>query len=190
MQKVRLTFMNEKSKNETGKLFLEWDLRALKLPKQVEADPRGQNLLNVLAVNARPLWPGGKIMAPVAIFKPALAEVLRSANTSGMLMRGLEDTESKLAAENRGLNLVDRKSGVLRGERVSRLLVLADDGAERFYRQVEKLLRLHGPRLLALRLDVNAETLGQKIFDKESRVLLLLLDHKDAVSDFLLALAE
>jgi hypothetical protein len=52
------------------------------------------------------------------------------------------------------------------------------------------LLRQHGPRLLALRLDVNAETLGKKIFVKENRVLLLLLDHKEAVSNMLLALAE
>ena len=105
-------------------------------------------------------------------------------------MRSLEGAERKLAAEGRGLDLVDQKSGVSRGERVSRLLVLADNGAERFYRQVEKLLRQHGPRVLALRLDVKAETLGQMLFDPAHRVLLLLLDHKEAVSAMLLALAE
>jgi hypothetical protein len=106
------------------------------------------------------------------------------------LVRSLEDAERKLAAEGRGLGLVDQKSGVSRGERVSRLLVLADNGADRFYRQVEKLLRQHGPRVLALRLNVKAETLGQMLFGPGHRVLLLLLDHKKAVSAMLLALAE
>lgn len=182
--------MNEKSKTGTGMQGFRRDLRALQLPKLVEADPRGKELLSRLTATARPLWPGGKIMAPVVSFKPALAEALRIAHSKDRLVRGLEGAEGKLAAESRGLGLVDQKSGASRGERVSRLLVLADDGAERFYRQVEKLLRRHGPRVLALRLDVNAETLGQTIFGPDNRVLLLLLDHKKAVSDMLLALAE
>jgi hypothetical protein len=68
------------------------------------------------------------------------------------------------------------------------LLVLADDGTERFYRQVEKLLRQQGPRVLALRLEVKAETLGQMLFGPGRRAVLLLLDHKEAVSAVLLAL--
>jgi hypothetical protein len=182
--------MNEKSKSEIKKPKFQWDLRTLRLPKLVEADPRGKDLINSLTEHARPLWSGGKIMTPAVAFKPALAEILQVTHSTGRLVRGLEDAERKLAAEGRGLGLVDRKSGASRGERVSRLLMLADDGAERFYRQVEKLLRQHGPRVLALRLDVNAETLGQMIFGPGSRVLLLMLDHKEAVSAMLLALAE
>ena len=179
--------MNEKSKNGVNKHVFHW---ALRLPKLVEADPRGQELLRGLTAHTRPLWPGGKIRVPTVAFKPALAEALRIAHRAGQLVRSLEGAERKLAAEGRGLGLVDQKSGVSRGERVSRLLVLADDGAERFYRRVEKLLRQYGPRVLALRLDVKAETLGQMLFDPGHRVLLLLLDHKEAVSAMLLALAE
>jgi hypothetical protein len=182
--------MNQKSKIETGKQGFQWDLKALQLPKLVEADPKGKNLMSSLTAHARPLWPGGKIMAPAVSFKPALAEALRTANSSGRLVRSLEGAKSKLAAESRGLGLVDQKSGARRVERVSRLLVLANDGAERFYRQVEKLLRQNGPRLLALCLDVDAEMLGQTIFNPGDRVLLLMLDHKEAVSNMLLALAE
>jgi len=182
--------MNKKSKSGAVRQGFQWDLSAVKLPKLVEADPRGQDLLIRLTAQARPLWSGGKIMVPVVTFKPALAEALRIARSAGRLVRSLEGAENKLAAESRGLGLVDQKSGASRGERVSRLLVLADDGAERFYRQVEKLLRQNGPRVLALRLDVKAETLGQTIFDPGDRVLLLLLDHKEAVSNMLLALAE
>jgi hypothetical protein len=186
----KVVVVNEKSKNGAGEQGFQWDLGALQLPKLVEADPRGKEILSRLTAHVRPLWPGGKIMVPAVSFKPSLAEVLRIARGAGRLVRSLEGAESKLAAERRGLGLVDQKSGASRGERVSRLLMLADGGAERFYRQVEKLLRQHGPRVLVLLLDVNAETLGQTIFNPDDRVLLLMLDHKKAVSDMLLALVE
>jgi len=180
--------MNEKSTNRVKKQVFHWDLRTLRLPKLVEADPRAQELLRILPAHARLLWPEGKIHVPMVAFSPALAEALQSAHRAGQLVRSLEGAESRLAAEDRGLSLVDQQTGVLRAARVSRLLVLADDGTERFYRQVEKLLRQQGPRVLALRLDVKAETLGQMLFGPGRRALLLLLDHKEAVSAVLLAL--
>ena len=180
--------MNEKSKNGENKQVFHWELRVLRLPKLVEADPRAQELLRIFSAHARLLWPKGKILVPMVAFNPALAEALRTAHRAGQLVRSLEGAERRLAAEDRGLGLVDQRSGVLRGARVSRLLVLADDGAERFYRQVEKLLCQQGPRVLALRLDVKAETLGQMLFGPGRRAVLLLLDHKEAVSAVLLAL--
>jgi len=180
--------MNEKSTNRVKKQVFHWDLRTLRLPKLVEADPRAQELLRILPAHARLLWPEGKIHVPMVAFSPALAEALQSAHRAGQLVRSLEGAESRLAAEDRGLSLVDQQTGVLRAARVSRLLVLADDGTERFYRQVERLLRQQGPRVLALRLDVKAETLGQMLFGPGRRALLLLLDHKEAVSAVLLAL--
>jgi hypothetical protein len=180
--------MNEKSKNGVNKQVFHWDLRPLRLPKLVEANPRAQELLRILTAHARLLWLEGNIQVPMVAFSPALAEALRTAHRAGQLVRSLEGAERRLAAEDRGLSLVDQQSGVLRGARVSRLLVLADDGTERFYRQVEKLLRQQGLRVLALRLDVKAETLGQMLFGPGRRALLLLLDHKEAVSAVLLAL--
>jgi hypothetical protein len=182
--------MSDKTKKEINHHGFQWDPGALRLPRMVEADPRGQELLNRLTALARPLWSGGKIMVPEVPFTQELAKILRNANRGGQLVRSLEEAESKLAAEARGLGLADQKSGASRGERVSRLLVLADNGAERFYRQVEKLLRQNGPRVFALRLEVDAETLGQELFQPDDRVLLLMLDHKEAVSAMLLALAE
>jgi len=182
--------MNIKSSKETGLQSFQWDLRALRLPKAVEADPRGARLLGDLAGQAKLLWPQGAIAVPEVPFSAGLIEVLRTVHKTGRLVRGLESAEHKLAAEEHGLGLADRQSGVLRGGRISRLLVLADDGAERFYRQVEKLLRRHGARVLALRLKVNAETLGEMLFGPGGRALLLMLDHKEAVGAVLLALVE
>jgi len=182
--------MDEQSEKGAGSQVFQGDVRALRLPKSVEANPRAKAHLNVLMDRAGPLWPRGKIRVPAVAFSPALAEVLRGAYRSGRLVRGLEGAERRLAAEDRGLGRVDRRSGVLRGARVSRLLLLADDGAERFYRQVERLLDRQGPRVLALRLNVKAATLGQVLFGPGGRALLLLLDHKEAVGAALLALVE
>jgi hypothetical protein len=156
----------------------------------VEAGPRGARLLSDLAAHARLLWPQGAIAVPEVQLGVGLVEVLQRAHKAGRVVRGLESAERKLAAEEHGLGLADRQSGVLRGGRVSRLLLLADNGAERFYRQVEKLLRRHGPRVLALRLNVSAEALGEMLFGPGGRALLLMLDHKEAVGAVLLALVE
>ena len=74
--------------------------------------------------------------------------------------------------------------------RVSRLLLLADDGAERFYRHVETLLRRHGPRVLAVRLDLDAHALGELLFGPGRLVRLLMIVHKEAVSAILLTMPE
>ena len=179
-----------KSLKEVDIRTIRWDLRALRLPKLVEADPRGARLLSDLAAHARLLWPKSAIEVPEIQLGTGLAEVLQKAHKASRVVRGLESAERKLAAEERGLDLADQQSGVLRGGRVSRLLVLADNGAERFYHQVEKLLRRHGPRVLALRLNVGAEALGEMLFGPGGRALLLMLDHKEAVGAVLLALVE
>ena len=119
---------------------------ALRLPKPLLADPRAEHLAGELAARARPLWPGGELHAVHAESGPDLEAALRAAFSAGRIVRGLEGAERVLAAEQQGLDHVDRTTGVARGGRVSRLLVLADDGSERFYRNVELLLRRHGPR--------------------------------------------
>jgi len=70
------------------------------------------------------------------------------------------------------------------------LLILANDGAERFYRQVERLLRRYGSRVLAVRLEADADALGELLFGTNGRARLLMLNHKDAVSAFLLAMTD
>lgn len=161
----------------------------LRLPRMVASDPRGPQLLQRLTTHTRPLWSKGEIEVPVAKLGPELTEALRNAHSAEQVARGLETAEKTLAAEERGLRLADQHSGVVRGVRVSRLLLLADDGADRFYRRVETLLRRHGPRVLAVRLDVDAATLGELIFGPSHLARLLMLMHKEAVGSALLAVA-
>jgi hypothetical protein len=162
---------------------------SLRLPKSVESDPRGPQLLRNLTTHTRLLWQGSEIGTPVAGMTPELAEALGNAYSAGRVVRSLENAERTLAAEERGLRMADRQAGVPRGIRVSRLLLLADDGAERFYRRIEALLRRHGPRVLAVRLEIDEIGLGELLFGPGEVARLLMLEHKQAVGSVLLAMA-
>lgn len=164
-------------------------MSALRLPKQVEEEADAGAFNRELAARSKPLWSGSELRIAEVGNVPSLKATLKSAYSAGRLVRGYEDAERALAAEARGLTNVDKKTGVARGGRVSRLLILADDGAERLYRNVESLLRKHEPRVLALRVSVDQRVLGEMVFGGGQVARLLLVEHKDAVSTLLLALA-
>ena len=164
--------------------------RAPRLPKLVEADPRAEALVAGLRARGRRLWPGGSLAVAAVTRSPALDAALLLAEREGRVVRGLETARALLEAEERGLRLADAPHGRRRGERISRLLVISDDGAERFYRQVEALLRRHGARVLALRVEMDAAELGELLFGPGRAARLVMLERKEAVSRVLLALAE
>ncbi|MDY0042767.1 MAG: hypothetical protein RBS57_20845 [Desulforhabdus sp.] len=163
--------------------------QALLLPKGVASDPRGPQLLRNLTTNIRPLWRESEIGIPAAKLNPELTQALRNARIAGHVIRGLEDAERTLAAEKRGIRMADRQSGVTRGVRVSRLLILANDGTERFYRNVEAILGRYGSRVLAVLLEVDARGLGGLLFGPDRIARLVMLQHKQAVASVLLAMA-
>lgn len=161
---------------------------ALRLPRGID-DPDAAALAGELVARAQPLWAGALLGATRVETSAALESALKSAYSAGRIVRGMEAAERALALEQRGLEQVDRATGVPRGGRVSRLLVLADDGSERFYRDVESLLRRHAPRVLALRLDVGEAGLGRLLFGPDEVARLVLVEHRESVSAVLLALA-
>jgi len=126
---------------------------------------------------------------PVAHFD-GIESALKSAHRAGRVVRGLETAERALASEEHGMRLVDQSSGVKRGGRVSRLLLLADDGSDGFYRQVENLLRRHSPRVLAIRLKIDAAGLGTPLFGAGRETRLLMIQHKEAVATVLFGFAK
>lgn len=163
---------------------------AFRLPKAIQSDPRASQLLGALEAHSRLLWQGGTVKVPEAQLNDALREVLMGVHHAGQVIRSLEKAEQTLATEARGQGMADHKSGVTRGVRISRLLVLTSDGAERFYRQVELLLQHHGPRVIAVRLATDAEGLGEMLYGPGRVARLLLIEHKAAVGAALLALAD
>jgi hypothetical protein len=133
---------------------------------------------------------GSEILAPAARFDANVETALSAVHRAGRVVRGLETAKRKLADEERGMRKVDRKTGVKRGVRISRLLLLAADGSHGFYRQVEKLLLRHGSRVLAVRLDAGAASLGAGLYGSGRTTRLVMIEHKEAVSEVLLSLAE
>jgi hypothetical protein len=161
----------------------------VRLPRQIEADAQVAAIRAALAVRVEPLWPGGVLHVPVLTPTPALVAALCAARAAGQLCRGLEAAETALAAERKGLALAARRAGAAHGARVSRLLVCARDGAERFYRQVEHLLREHAPRVLCVVVDLDSVALGEALFGPGATAKLVMAEHKDAVAGILYALA-
>lgn len=164
-------------------------MKTPRLPRQLADDPAARGLAEALVAHAEPLWRRGECHATRVALSSEVGAALRRAFSTGRLVRGIDAAEKVLAAEQRGQQRVDRDIGVDRGARISRLLVLADDGSERFYRSVDFLLRRHAPRVLALRLDASQEVVGSLLFGPDQVARLVLIQHKDAVAAVLLALA-
>ena len=181
--------MRKLTTEEDNKPFY-WSKSALRMPRVVESDLRGERLLHLLTTQTRPLWKESELEVFVTTLSPELTAALHNALNAGQVVRSLENAERTLDAEKRGLSLVDQRSDIPQGVRISRLLLLSDDGAERFYRQVERLLRRHGHRVLAVRLEADANTLGETLFGPNHLVRLLMLNHKKAVSEALLSIAD
>jgi hypothetical protein len=165
-----------------------WSLANLRLPKAIDSDARAAALLSALRADARPLWPGGVLLVPTARWKPRLDAALEAAQREGRLVRGLEQVQKTLDREAHGLSLVDARSGAPRGARVSRLLLVSNDGSERFYRQVEQLVTASGPRLLPIRVDADSGRFVNVVPEPSGVVRALLIEHKELVASVLLAL--
>ena len=165
-----------------------WSFDRLRFPKALDADPRLPALRARLQQSCRKLWEGGDVLVPILAWSQPLAAALGEAERAGHLLQGIESAERALAREAHGLSIADARSGSERGSRVSRLLVTSHDGSERFYRQIERLLRTQGERLLALRLDASAQQLSAVLGSDEGNARALLVEHKASVAAVLLAL--
>ena len=160
-------------------------------PREIEAEARVAEALRArLAAAEQPLWAGAAIAAPRMSMGPALADRLGRAARADALVLGLEAAAARLDREAHGLAAADARRGEARGARVSRLLLVADDGAERFYREVERVARRHGARLLVCRLALDAAALGAAVTGRGSRVKAVLVEDKHVVADLLGALAR
>jgi len=162
---------------------------AHQLPKPFADHADAAAFAREFAARAEPLWSGGSPRVPRLELTPELEDALRSAQSGRRLIRGLERATEALQAQQHGLAAVDSRTGVARQQRVSRALILADDGAERFYRQVDQLLTRHTPRVAALRLRLDQHALGEAFFGGQQVARLLLVDHKEAVSRVLASVA-
>ena len=100
---------------------------ALRLPKKVEADAAAEKLASELVARARPLWGGAELAVAQVDLGADLEAALKGAFSSGRIVRGYEDAQRVLAAEQHGLSRVDERTGVVRGCPVLRPVVVSSN---------------------------------------------------------------
>jgi hypothetical protein len=160
-----------------------------RLPREIEADAGHAAVVAALGRHTRPLWPGGTVIVPLVPLSPALRAALTAPATLPRLQRGLEAAEATLAAEQRGLAALPKAEADRRGDRVSRLLLVSNDGAERFYRRVEHVVLAHPSRVIACVVDADSAVLGGLLYGNGAVAKSLLTERKTAVISILRAIA-
>ena len=119
----------------------------------------------------------------------ALAAVLRAALASELACQGLELATDMLASEQKGLDAVRAKATEgPQNARISRILFLANDGSTRFYRDCDAQISRYQRRLLACRLDIAGEDLGNLLLGSPRLVRSVLVFDKKVAAKALLAL--
>jgi hypothetical protein len=164
-------------------------MSVLKLPKDVVADPRHDAVVNLLTTHTVLLWESGRNQVATLPMTDVLAAELRGALSAGHAFQGLELISERLASEQKGLDALREKApDSPQNARVSRLLLLANDGSERFYRDCDALLSRYPQRLLACRLEIPGEALGKALLGSAKMVRSVLVVDKKVGARALLAL--
>jgi hypothetical protein len=166
------------------------NLSTISFPRQLEADGSAEIIRRKLLSQTTKLQAGGKIDVPVIAMNEPLKAALWKARLQGRIRLGYAEIFEKLAGEKRGIDSVREQSAAPYGNRISRLLLFSNDGAEHFNRNIEETLLAHAPRLLGCMLDINGNALGQFITGKSGIIKIIMVEHKDAVSDVLKALMK
>jgi hypothetical protein len=141
-----------------------------------------------LADAPRRTLPSGSVTVPVLPLDSTLGAALGSAYRTGRLVLGVEAVAKVLAGEARGLAAAADRAGSGPPARVSRLLLVSRDGAERLYRQVERLAREHAGRLLVVMLGCDAGELGLATTGRAAEVKVVLAGRKETVGALLRAI--
>ena len=155
----------------------------MKLPKQLEKEEVESGVRAVLEKETIELCSDSSISIPVLTLNPELRKQICFAKFRDELVIGFGDVEKTLKNELHGLQKVNNQS-----ERVSRLLIVTNDGSPRFYRQLEFLHKSQGGRVLICRLDVDSSLMGDILELKEKKVKAVLLNRKDSVISVLKSL--
>ena len=166
------------------------NISEMRFPRQLEADGSAEIIRGELMARTSKLWTGGTIDVPVISLSEPMKKALKQARLRGRIRFGFEPILQKLASEKRGITNVREQTDAPYGDRISRLLLFSNDGAERFYRHIEQILEAHAPRLLCCLLDIDGGALGELFTGKGSSIKIIMAEHKDVVSNVLRALVS
>lgn len=164
------------------------NLADARFPRHLEAEYGADAIRRVLTERTRRLWAGGDSDVPLIAMNDPLKKALFAAVLKGRMRCGFEAAVQKLNNEKAGITHAGERSHVSPGMRISRLILLSNDGADRFYRHVEQLVRAHAPRLLVCILDADSVVLGRVVTGQDREIKLVMAEHKDAASEILRAI--
>jgi hypothetical protein len=159
----------------------------MQFPRQLEADYDAETIRRVLTKRTVRLWSGGDLHVPLIEMADHLKKVLERAMAKGHIRCGFEEIAERLKNERAGIEHVEKRRGITHGDRVSRLILFSNDGAERLYRHIEQLLRSHSPRLLGCLLDIDSSAFGELMTGRARQIKVVMAEHKDTVSEALRA---
>ncbi len=152
----------------------------MKLPKQLKIDNIEEQVLEALQKNSIPLYENAEMQIPLLKLTPELRQQIFYAKSLDELIFGYETIAKTLASELKGLQNVNNQS-----DRISRLLIISNDGSKRFYREFEFLLNRHGERILLCRLDVDSELMGYILGLGQKQVKAIMINRKNSVVNIL-----
>lgn len=155
----------------------------MKLPKQLAKENVESDVRAVLEKESIELCSDSNIYIPVLKLNPELRKEIFYAKFRNELIIGYRDVEKTLENELHGLQNVNNQS-----DRVSRLLIVTNDGSPRFYRQLEFLHKNQGGRVLICRLDIGSALMGDILELKDKQVKTVLLNRKESVVNVLKSL--
>jgi hypothetical protein len=142
----------------------------------------------------KPLWAKGTYDVPHLELTPEFEQALGFARRCGRLRGGLENISTLLQREEAGLVATRSRAGKDAPPKsqptVSRLILVSNDGSDRFYRACESMLIRYQDRVFGLHLDVGSLGLGTRFFGKEAAVKIMMIDRKEFVVRALLALGS
>ena len=155
----------------------------MELPKQLAKEHVESDVREVLQRESIELCAGSEISIPLLEWTSELRKQIFFSKSLGEVTIGYESIEKHLLHELRGLQKVDNQAG-----RVSRLLIVTNDGSPRFYRELEFLHKKQGGRVLICRLDVDSATMGDILAMNKTLVKAVLLNRKTSVVNVLRSL--
>jgi hypothetical protein len=165
------------------------NLSDIRLPRELEADGTTETIRQALGVRMVQLWPGGNLSIPMITMGDPLKKVLQRASLSGKVRLGLEGISDILKKEQKGIANLREGRGLPMVDRVSRLLLISNDGAQRFYRHIEHLLQDHSPRLFGCMLNMDGNAVGKLITGKETQIKVIMAENKGVVAEIFRAIA-
>ena len=155
----------------------------MKLPRQLEDEGLESDIRAALERESIALYSNSDMYIPVLKLNLELRKHIFYSKSAGALIFGFEAIEEYLANELQGLQKADNLS-----DRVSRLLIVTNDGSHRFYRGLEFLQKRQGKRVLLCRLEVDSELMGNILGFEGKQVKAVLLNRKRSVMNVLKSL--